>query len=362
MCQLHSMKDSTQQRIYFLDSLRGIAAIMVVFYHFIGWHYSTNIKFHLSSLLFNGSDAVSFFFVLSGLVLSIGLFKTVDKLNIWNYTYRRVLRLYPAYVLIVLLNFLYWNRGAIDLTLVKELFFNNSQNIWQELLLLRANHKFYVPGWTLEVEMALSLLMPLVIIIAKHNVKYLYFLLLMPFLISGHISSFIFHFTLGTLIAYHYDTIKSYDFKSSKWFKFRYFIYLIIFIFYSIRHIERMSAFGPFYYKLMEYFRIDLFHYTGLASAAILIIVINSQRIQNILHNKIFKFLGDISYSVYLTHWLFVVYIMDNWTLLLSYFPSFYIGFISLLVICITATIISSYLVYKFIELPFIKLSKKQYK
>lgn len=353
------MKDQGTQRIYFLDSLRGIAAIMVVFYHFIGWHYPQSLKFHLSSLIFNGSDAVSFFFVLSGLVLSLGLFKSIDKLNIWNYTYRRFLRLYPAYVIVVLANFLYWNRANIDLSVFKELLYLNNQNIWQELVLLRSNHKFYVPGWTLEVEMALSLLMPLIIVVAKHNVKYLYFLLLLPFLISGHISSFIFHFTLGTLISYHYDDIRNYDFKSSKWFKFRYLIYLVIFFFYSVRHIERMSPFGSFYYKVMEYLRIDIFHYTGLASAAILIIVINNQKIQNFLHKKLFKFLGEISYSVYLTHWLFVVYIMDNWQKFLGYFPNFYVGFLILLIACLSATILSSYLLYKFIELPFIKLSKK---
>ncbi len=353
------MKENTVQRIYFLDSLRGIAAIMVVFYHFIGWHYPSSIKFHLSSFIFNGSDAVSFFFVLSGLVLSMGLFKSIDNLNIWNYTYRRILRLYPAYVLIVLLNFLYWNRAAIDFSLLKELFFNNSQNIWQELLLLRANHKFYVPGWTLEVEMALSLLMPLIVVVARYNIKYLYFLLLMPFLISGHISSFIFHFTLGSIIAYHYDDIRNYDFKLSRWYKYRHLLYLAVFFFYSIRHIERMSAFGSFYYKMMEYLRIDTFHYTGLASAAILMIVINNQKIQNFLHKKLFKFLGEISYSVYLTHWLFVMAIMENWQKLLTYFPNFYIGFVSLLIICVSAIVITSFILYKFVELPFIKLSKK---
>ena len=353
------MKDNNTQRIYFLDSLRGIAALMVVFYHFIGWHYPNSMKFHLSSFIFNGSDAVSFFFVLSGLVLSLGLFKTIDQLNIWNYAYRRILRLYPAYVIVVLVNFFYWNRNALDFSIFKELFFNNNQNIWQELLLLRANHKFYVPGWTLEVEMALSLLMPLIIVVARYNVRYLYFLLLLPFLISGHISSFIFHFTLGTLIAYHYDSIISFDFKSSKWYSYRYLFYFLIFIFYSIRHIERISPFGSAYYKLMEYLRIDLFHYTGLASAAILIIVINSKKIQHFLHHKIFKFLGEISYSVYLTHWMFVVYIMDNWQNLLSYFPNFYVGFACLLMICLAATISCSFLIYKYIELPFIRFSKK---
>ena len=60
---------SQRVRLEYLDSVRGIAALMVVFYHFIGWKWAEEPAFHLSSMIFNGSDAVSFFFVLSGLVL-----------------------------------------------------------------------------------------------------------------------------------------------------------------------------------------------------------------------------------------------------------------------------------------------------
>ncbi|MGB1217754.1 MAG: acyltransferase family protein [Saprospiraceae bacterium] len=96
-----------------MDSVRGIAALMVVFYHFIGWHWGERVEYHLASIVFNGSDAVSFFFVLSGFVLSFKYFQRGGELNIKKYTFNRVLRLYPAFIVAVLMNFFYWYRGLI---------------------------------------------------------------------------------------------------------------------------------------------------------------------------------------------------------------------------------------------------------
>lgn len=353
------MSKNISNRIHYLDSMRGIAAIMVVFYHFISWHYANDIKFKLSAFVFNGSDAVSFFFVLSGLVLTLGLKKNIQDLNIWKYTYKRVFRLYPAYIVTVLINYIYWNRNNFNLGLIKDMLWNNSQNLWQELLMLRANHNFYVPGWTLENEMALSLLMPFLVLAAVNNIKWLYFIALLGFIMPSQISIFIFHFSIGTIIGMKFDQIKNFDFKNSIWFKYRYLILLLTIFFFSIRHIERISTFGPYYYKVMEYLRIDIFHYTGLASAIILIFVINNINTQNFLNKRIFRFLGDISYSVYLCHWFVVVLIMNNWQTYLSYFPNFYLGFFSLLVICLSITIFMSYLLYKYVELPFIRIARK---
>lgn len=58
------------QRFAYLDSMRGIAALMVLFGHFILWRYVDYPIAKSLYLLFNAHDAVSFFFVLSGFVLS----------------------------------------------------------------------------------------------------------------------------------------------------------------------------------------------------------------------------------------------------------------------------------------------------
>ena len=64
--------NNTEQHLKYLDSARGIAALMVFISHYTGYVYNfqnpRNIGIYC--LLFNGNDAVSFFFVLSGFVLS----------------------------------------------------------------------------------------------------------------------------------------------------------------------------------------------------------------------------------------------------------------------------------------------------
>ena len=72
-------------RIEYLDSIRGIAAMMVVVYHFIGWRWAERTMFHVSSMFFNGADAVSFFFVLSGFVLSFKYLQSDKKIQKANY-------------------------------------------------------------------------------------------------------------------------------------------------------------------------------------------------------------------------------------------------------------------------------------
>jgi len=280
--------DSTFQRLDYLDSVRGIAAMMVVVYHFIGWRWPDYTKYHVASMAFNGADAVSFFFVLSGFVLSYKYFRSDRDIKMGNYIYRRVLRLYPAFIFTVLINYLYWNRASLMagdyLPILKDALWHNGQQLWQELAMVRLTHKFYIPGWTLGVEMALSLLVPLMVYAARQNIKMIWWLI-------------------------------------------------------------------PI--------QIDMFHYTGIASALILLYIINSEKAQKFLTNGLWLFLGKISYSVYLAHWMMVVYVMENWDQLMAYFSNYYVGFGVLLVAVILSTVLLATFMYYCIEKPFINLARK---
>lgn len=357
------------ERIHYLDSVRGIAALMVVFYHFIGWHWQKNVEYHLGSMIFNGSDAVSFFFVLSGFVLSYKYFQRDSELHIKKYVFNRFLRLYPAFIITVLLNYVYWHYGD-GIKMLRDVFWYNDRQLWEELLMVRNHHKFYIPGWTLGVEMALSLLMPVLILAGKHNFKLiLWFIPLSMIMGPGYISVFTMHFCLGMILAYYYPQIRDYDFSQHKWYRFRWLIYLVIFLLYSLRHIERIDSFGPSYYKFANLLKLDIFHYTGFASFLILIIIINNQKIQTFLNKSPLIFLGKISYSVYLMHWIIVVFIMERWekfstmfggkTLKIGSYETFTFEFIIWLFISIILTIISATAMYYWVEKPFIKLSKR---
>jgi peptidoglycan/LPS O-acetylase OafA/YrhL len=69
------------QRLTYLDSIRGFAALSVVIYHTNGWldftkdpFFHSSVPTHLLNVIFNGPSAVSLFFVLSGFVLSLKYF------------------------------------------------------------------------------------------------------------------------------------------------------------------------------------------------------------------------------------------------------------------------------------------------
>ena len=58
-------------RITYLDSIRGLSALSVVIYHVIQAHWGWHLWAKITCIFINGSDAVSMFFVLSGLVLAL---------------------------------------------------------------------------------------------------------------------------------------------------------------------------------------------------------------------------------------------------------------------------------------------------
>lgn len=354
----------TSKRIEYLDSIRGIAAMMVVVYHFIGWRWPDYTTYHVASMIFNGADAVSFFFVLSGFVLSYKYLHSQEGMNTPNYIYKRILRLYPAYIATVIINYLYWNRVVLldgqFATVLQDMFVNNNQQLWQELTMIKLNHKFYIPGWTLAVEMVFSLLMPLFVFLARKDIKIIWFLIPFTLVIGGHhISMFTMHFAMGILLAYYYPTIVSFDFKSSKLYSWRYLLAIFIFALFSIRHIRRIVPFGDEYDRIAKMIHLDMFHYTGIGSALILIWVINTPKIQAFLTRQIFLFIGKISYSVYLCHWLAVVFAMNYWDTLISYFDNYYVGFTTILLGVIAVTLFTATLMYHIIEEPFIKISRK---
>ena len=88
------------QRQHYLDGLRGLAALLVYFYHHIGWHYGPDDdifkgfgndgQVYFAQLPFirvffsGGHAAVAIFFALSGYVLSIGPLRLIAEGQVWR--------------------------------------------------------------------------------------------------------------------------------------------------------------------------------------------------------------------------------------------------------------------------------------
>lgn len=95
---------TVKKRFYELDVLRGLAAIAVVFYHYTTRYH----EFYPENDMFRGLDfkygylGVNLFFIISGFVIYL----TINKCeSIIEFIYKRGIRLYPAYIVAVILTF-----------------------------------------------------------------------------------------------------------------------------------------------------------------------------------------------------------------------------------------------------------------
>lgn len=96
-----------------LDGLRGIAALMVVLGHveLIKKVYNFHNVYDGGGpfFLYLGSHAVTFFFVLSGFLITFLLIKEKEKvgtISVKKFYLRRILRIWPVYYLLFILGFI----------------------------------------------------------------------------------------------------------------------------------------------------------------------------------------------------------------------------------------------------------------
>lgn len=92
-----------------LDGLRGIAAILVLFYHiFEGFSFAeltNNAGDGIIRTLNHGHIAVDFFFILSGFVISYAYDDRWTKMSTWQFFKRRLIRLHPMVIMGAIIGF-----------------------------------------------------------------------------------------------------------------------------------------------------------------------------------------------------------------------------------------------------------------
>lgn len=351
-------------RISYLDSVRGLAALAVVLYHALGWKWGETLKFHVVSLVFNGSDAVSLFFVLSGLVLSWKYFQPNEQLEIdgthyQEYIINRLVRLYLPFVVTILAMYVLYHHQR-DIGLFLKEFVTNQHHWMEEAVLIRGKHDTYTPGWTLEVEMVASLLLPVLVLVLRKSRKF-FLLLLAVFVVLGPpwVTAQLFHFMLGMLLTYFFHPIAAYNLRRSRFYHFRYLLYLLAFGLFSIRHLTRIFPLGESANFWMGFLRIDLFHLTGIGSFGLLAYIINSPRLQGWLTVRPLLFLGRISYSLYLVHWYLVAEVMSHWDQYAAPFSSTTRAFVVILPCLVVATLLTATVFNILVERPAIRLGKR---
>lgn len=132
-----------------LDGLRGVAAVMVVLFHMFEGS-ARDFQFHTDQIINHGYLSVDFFFMLSGFVIGYAYDDRWGKMSLWNFCKRRLVRLQPMVVMGMLLG------GALFYFQGSEIFPNIAQTpVWKMLLVMTVGFTLLpvpvsldIRGWT----------------------------------------------------------------------------------------------------------------------------------------------------------------------------------------------------------------------
>jgi len=327
----------TVPRLIALDGLRGIAALVVVVFHYsVGYgaplpgQAGPEILWHL---LWEGPAAVSLFFVLSGFVLSYGYLRqgSQQPLSLRSFYLARIIRILMPYALAFLISafcvhYLFSYRmtdpkGQVQFFLTE--WIKASSMPFESLLMNGMLHKPAIvysvmpQAWTLSVELYLSLLFPLLIVLIRRaELLFVGILLLVPvynylpfknpypLMMTG-----LFHFMLGMMLARYRDCLTSLSLMRSAWRRWLFLIFGIAC--WDVREVINipMRIFHPFSMTLWD---ISAFGAFTVVWAALI-----SMPFQRLLCLPTIQWLGRISYSVYLLHFV-VLYLLVPWLLVLG--------------------------------------------
>ncbi len=336
---------SLKERYYFIDGLRGIAAICVV----VGHSWRIGVKafdfkdFYLSSFSsFIASFGVQLFFCITGFLFFDQIIKKRANID-WNKFYlSRVKRLAPLFLFSTTISVfcLY----AVSLEKISLISFNDLFNAiklylfgfgGQVDILGRNSGVLTAVSWTLPYEIRFYFVLPLVCLALKSNYKNL----VLIFVVLLVISSFVVdkmnlwqNFLIGAFGAY---TINKVNINNN--------MARIVIFCVGLLSLIASTNFIKDHYDLYSFLFVFVFFVSMILSKP------------KFLAKKFFVLTGDVSYSVYLNHSFVLV--------ALSYIFYAFFGKISLnipiaiVIYCFCSVMVCtlSFFSFKYIEYPFLK-------
>ncbi|WGS50308.1 acyltransferase [Paraburkholderia sp. D15] len=317
----HIMKGNVPE----LESLRGIAALIVVSTHFmilsplmydplpvrsLGW-FAVTMRYSPLRILMGGYGSVVLFFVLSGFVLSIKFWNRGND-GCLPFVIRRVLRIYPPYYAAIALSIVL--HCVIRYHQIDGLsnWFNGLSTHVDPTPALLAGHALLIGTydmsaydsviWSLVHEMRISLIFPLIMYVLVRgslavNLAFTVALVALsiatrPWL-GEYAASILFssHFALGALLARYAHVLTAITVKLSV---------------VKILTVLATAILGCFYFKSPAGYGFMLFSavsfFSALCACLIIVIAIASPTLSRLLSTRVARFSGRISYSFYLFH------------------------------------------------------------
>lgn len=296
-----STNASKANRLHFLDGLRGIAILLVIFFHAYSNDWIDALPYHDRydhiTLFHFGKYGVQLFFIISGFVIAMTLEKCK---SFWDFMLRRWLRLFPAMLI-----------GSLLVLVTASLFTARPygapsvQDALPGLLFIEPEffRLFFAQNllegsfWTLFVEMKFYILAGI-----------LYFIIgpkkMIAVLVAMFLSTILFEFAtpyLPAMLVEQLNTILRY----LNWGHYGWFAAGALFYQYSISKNMRYW-FAAVFLALIAARCLGGLATKSMIYASIIVLtfalsMINAN-VQKILSNKLLVFFGFISYPLYLVH------------------------------------------------------------
>jgi peptidoglycan/LPS O-acetylase OafA/YrhL len=362
LTQTNAYKEEPVEKIRSIHYLRGIAALLVVAFHLRSNLNNVYAQKDLGSLLFSsGSAGVDLFFIISGFIIALST-SSIKSSRPVDFIVKRFFRIYPMLTLsLIALFFIMPNQSAIEYL--------------RSAIPLHLNYHDAAPffgfnslmtAWTLTFELFFYILFVISMSFSHKNRTFICTMLIVMLFVStqmyyngsidfsGHASAEIsnvsnailvlaklssspmmLEFVFGMLL-FEYRNQLSMVLGSKQVLTLCIVTYIVFFI-SGYRYF-----FGPLNF--------------GLWGLILAIGTVSYEQNHEIKHNSTLSFFGDISYSIYLVHILVIEFFRTYW----PDFPIYNQGpgfarFIMLMSISIGL----SFLSFRYIEMPCVKLGKR---
>lgn len=366
------MRSANRDYLASVDHFRAFAALLIVFYHgaqlfsaairdgapfdrSTDWLYSSNPAL---TFVFEGHTAVALFMVLSGFIFTVG---TLDREVSWpRFMANRLLRIYPMFLLLLAVGIAAYP-GEFSLSGLAQMVFGLG-NLPGGMTLGAVSGMF----WAVAVEMQFYLIFPLLNrILTRFGIGMLARLFVAVIVVRGlvwaaatthdafrmlylNIAGRIDQFLLGMVAAWLFVRYRD---RFRGWWKTGVAVALafaMLWVFNQTQGFQSNSA-----WRLLW---VDV---EGGVWALVILTYVATCRSTNLLSRGAAK-IGELSYSIYLLHYMVVRYVVDSgrWLEVSSLTP-LQNAFLTTAVVVVPVVLVASVVTYYGVEQPFLRMRIK---